>query len=574
MKPGWMLSSSLDFFHLPMSIESQLKEMDLFRGLTDEQLAQVAAKMTTVELGEGEILFSDQVRDERFYVVLKGQVRIESIISRRKRVPYILSTGNFFGAESYLYARRTTADARAVTAARILRLEVHELAALMRAAPQLLTNLKAESDLIRLLRSGHFDWLNPDEKIYLLTRKHPLQLWVSLGLPALIALGALLVAGVVSAMGMPPLIVAFFGLGILAIALGLGFWRYLDWSNDYYVITSQRAVWLERVIWLYDSRREAPINALESVDFTTTQFGRILGYGDLIVHTFSSTVEFRNIGEPRKVRDLLESFQKRAKQGLKEAEVAAMERTIRQKIGFPVDEKPPPKPVAATPSGATAQQPATFWLKLNQYFKLRIEQGGVIIYHKHWFILLRKVGIPSLVTLATFIAIVLALWYTLSIKADVLTVALVIFLSAILLAAPILWWAYQYIDWRNDIYQITADKIIASEKKPLGDERTQSAPLEHIQSLEHERLGLLGLLFNFGNVKINISSGQPFVFYGVHDPARTQQDIFARMYAFRRRKEEIEAAREHERVANWVAAYHRQIADRLNTPNLPQSGQI
>ncbi len=52
---------------------------------------------------------------------------------------------------------------------------------------------------------------------------------------------------------------------LAAIILGIGFgwtiWTWIDWGNDYYVVTNQRVVWIEVVIGLYESRNEAPMNA-------------------------------------------------------------------------------------------------------------------------------------------------------------------------------------------------------------------------------------------------------------------------------------------------------------------------
>jgi hypothetical protein len=73
-------------------------------------------------------------------------------------------------------------------------------------------------------------------------------------------------------------------------------------------------------------------------------------------------------------------------------------------------------------------------------------------------------------------------------------------------------------------------------------------------------VGLLGYLLNYGNVTINVGETR-FVFIGVFDPARVQQDIFNRMHALRRRKQEAEAARERERIAEAITMYHRNVED-------------
>jgi hypothetical protein len=147
----------------------------------------------------------------------------------------------------------------------------------------------------------------------------------------------------------------------------------------------------------------------------------------------------------------------------------------------------------------------------------------------------------------------------------------IILLGGVVLAGlSFLWWLYRFVDWSNDIYRLTADKIIDSERKPLGDEITKSAPLENIIGLDFERLGMLGVLLNFGNVIINIGTDNKFIFYGIHNPARAQRDIFNYMYEYRRRKQHSDKLHEQERVSDYIAAYHRQAEDLRQAKKPPQ----
>ena len=46
-------------------------------------------------------------------------------------------------------------------------------------------------------------------------------------------------------------------------------------------------------------------------------------------------------------------------------------------------------------------------------------------------------------------------------------------------------WFYGYVDWRNDIYQLTDNMIIDIYKKPLGEETKKTASIDNILSLQH-----------------------------------------------------------------------------------------
>jgi hypothetical protein len=82
-----------------------------------------------------------------------------------------------------------------------------------------------------------------------------------------------------------------------------------------------------------------------------------------------------------------------------------------------------------------------------------------------------------------------------------------------------LFWLYHYIDWSNDIYVVTSDQIFDIERKPLSREVKKSAKLENILSLRHDRIGIFGLMLNYGTVTINVGT-EEFIFYGVYDPAQ------------------------------------------------------
>jgi hypothetical protein len=135
-----------------------------------------------------------------------------------------------------------------------------------------------------------------------------------------------------------------------------------------------------------------------------------------------------------------------------------------------------------------------------------------------------------------------------------------------------LWWLYQFIDWQNDIYVLTLENILDIERKPLSREVKKSANLENILSLEHTRLGLIGLLLNYGTVRINIGTEQ-FNFFYVYNPAQVQYEIFDRMTVLRYRKEQIQAAKERERIVDWLAIYHKKTETLEELENHTRQGK-
>jgi hypothetical protein len=213
------------------------------------------------------------------------------------------------------------------------------------------------------------------------------------------------------------------------------------------------------------------------------------------------------------------------------------------------------------------------------WFKLRFEDSGTITYRKHWFVLIKQVWQPTVLILLIGIGMVARLVTLVRTPGQrLIDLSKVPPIDTTMLALPalmipvILWWIYQYIDWRNDVYMVTPDQILDIDKKPFGTEERRSAPLENILSTESERIGLTGYLFNYGTVYITIG-GANLDFQDVLDPTSVQADIDRRRETRVAMKREMEAAAERERMSDWLLAYHENEAEnrKSSTTNQPRS---
>ena len=117
------------------------------------------------------------------------------------------------------------------------------------------------------------------------------------------------------------------------------------------------------------------------------------------------------------------------------------------------------------------------------------------------------------------------------------------------------WWVYRYVDWANDIYQVTPDQILDIERTPLGREQSTAAQLESILATDYERYGILGVFLNYGTVHITVG-GSKMTFHDVFDPPSVQQDIDRRRMARNAAKEETRVNAERQRLADWFLAYN------------------
>ncbi len=185
---------------------------------------------------------------------------------------------------------------------------------------------------------------------------------------------------------------------------------------------------------------------------------------------------------------------------------------------------------------------------------LRFEHNGSITYRTHWLIMLKKIFFPSLVLLFLQLALVARISGVFE-SIDLVGLAIVI---GMLDLAALLWWVYQFADWRNDYYVITEDQVVDVYKKPLGTEDKRAAPLKNIQSINFKRNGLLGIFLNFGTVYILIGDNQ-LTFNNVFNPSEVQREIFRRLYAREYHLKQVEEKAEQVRIREWIEAYNKVL---------------
>lgn len=557
---------------------SVLKKIHLFRDLKDEQLQYLAELFDEADYKAGERIVEQGTRGESFFVIFKGRVRIYRQKDGREQQLAILVENDYFGEMELVSSRLRTAGVSAVTPVTVLFLSKENFNELLQEYPSLKPNLDVIIRSRALSRQLQFKWLGPDEVVYFLARKHPILLYEAMVAPVLVVIGAIILAVWTVLTG--AITPAAVGGIVLVVDLGWAVWRAIDWSNDYYVVTNERVVWLEKVVGIYDSRQEAPLNTILSVGVETDLLGRAMDYGNVVVRTFVGRIPFHHVAHPYQAARVIEEYWQRAKQATSTTEKESMKNAIRAKLGLPLPEKPAEtRLVPASAPKVTSRATILKMLGANT-LKIRYELGDSVTYRKHWFVLIQQAGMPA------FLIIVLAglLIHRLFVLAfdpaasllqwvdGKLTIDSLALLWPILMIPMFIWMIYQVIDWSNDIFTVTPDQIIDLDKTPFGTEQRSAAQLENILGTEYERVGILGNIFNFGTVYITVG-GTQLAFENVADPATVQSDIDRRRMIRMAKVNESKTAAERERFADWLAAYSENADEFEHEPgDEPKTG--
>jgi len=555
-----------------------IRKIHLFSDLSEDDLNDVARALSDEQYEPGAKIIEQGTQGGSLYILFHGNVRVSRRHNNREEVLANLVRQDYFGEEELFRKRVRSASITATSKTEVLVLGREKMEELLKDAPALKPILEVVVNSHKLWREQKFKWVRKDEDVYFVARKHPILVWTALIAPLvslLLPLGGIIFGLLVNA-GWPIAI----SLVVLLIIVGWIVWVVVDHENDYYVVTSQRVVWVEKVVGIFDSRTEAPLGTVLSVGVETDQLGRIMDYGNVIIRTYVGKIAFNHVGRPRLAARIIEEYWGRTKEHNLAAEKDAMKDAIRKRLGLPPVALPP-KPADETPAEAQTKRPGALTIVLSRFFSLRLEDGETVTYRKHSFVLLEQVWLPSLILLG------LLIWWIGRIIALGSDPTQIVFgfvkgvgwqVDTLILTLPglmvpfLLWWGYQYWDWTNDIFQVTPDQVIDIDKTPFGTEQRRAAPLENILSTESKRIGLLGNAFNYGTVYITVG-GSKLEFQDVFDPATVQSDIDRRRMARQAAKAAAAAAGERERMAEWIATYHlnseefRNEQQKKNNPN-------
>jgi hypothetical protein len=339
--------------------------------------------------------------------------------------------------------------------------------------------------------------------------------------------------------------------GLMAIGgAGWSLWNYIDWTNDYSILTNQRAIFQERVVALYDSRQETPLDAILQTSVDTSQVGRIIGYGDVVMKTYTGTLVYSRVPHWEEVRSLVDDRRARARDAGIQADRQTLQNLVRQKLRMLPPMQPPAK------NAKPEEGHFSLSLYLANLLQMRSEKAGVITYRTHWFILIKGMFLPVL-ALVVLLALTVLRWLGIL---TFLSTAAFWPVMMILYALNGFWLWYRYEDWANDKYIVSDEQIVDVYKKPLGQEEKRIAPLKSIQSVEFERLGITGLIFNFGTVYIRIGDTR-FTFDNVYNPSEVQRDLFHRKVSQENKERRRAADADRQRILEVLEAYHEVVTN-------------
>ncbi len=293
-------------------------------------------------------------------------------------------------------------------------------------------------------------------------------------------------------------------------------WRILDWGNDHYILTNQRVLHVERIYFIYESCVQANLDRVQDVRVKMPGLlANLFYYGDVVIETAGTAghIVFSSVSKPRKMQRLIFEWAGLPLQRLEERR--EQERWEAEKPRW--------------------RQPHRMLWRMF-FAVLPTVDGKTIIWRKHWWILFT--GLLGPVTLLLALLALTVLWE----QFELPRALQIVWVSGIVIV--LLWIVWRAVDWRNDSYILTPDRVVDIEKRPFVLEDRLEASLSAIQDVGYAQPGFIPLVLGFGDVYLE-TAGElgRLTFDGVPDPRNVQQTIMERVTAFR----EVTRRREQER---------------------------
>ncbi len=559
-----------------MDLIDRLSTSDLFQNLAREDLAEIAALAREHRVVPGTTLCRQADIGSTFFVIDSGEALVRRVDDRGFSRPVgVLRAGDSFGTTSLLLAEPRDASVIARSDMHLWTIERAAFQRLLDDRPAIARMLVLPDTVAERTSFPNFSWLGPSERVIHYCHRHWIPLVLTLGAGTVgIALVLAVIVGAIRATGQgwdPTLWLLIPGSGWLIFVV----WHWFDWVNDQVVVTTQRISYREQVALFYEERNEVPIDRVQNINVETTLMGRMFKYGTMIIQTASETgtMILEQLPYPDRVRDAIWDQTERTKATRHATERRLMADALMNQLGIEIDEDLPEPPAHregvvedGQPQIMEDEGPAGVWRRMRDWIRSfdvlprdsRSELDQVV-WRKHWLFLIRAAFLPAVVTLVVGTLAALS-WFGVP-PALAGTVAYPLIVLGLALGAA-LWLLWAIVDWANDQYIVTLDRIIDVEQRPFSmrSERRE-ASLGVIQNVRFVIPHFWAALWGYGNVLVQTAGPGDFTFDRVPRPARVQAEIFRRLEAFRQQERESEANQRRSEMAEWFAVY-RDLSER------------
>jgi uncharacterized membrane protein YdbT with pleckstrin-like domain len=568
-----------------MDLLELLRQVPLFQSLSPDHLVRVSGLIEELTVAPGTYLSRQGELGATFYLVDEGQAIVQRLNDKGYEMPVgtIGEGRRFYGVTSLFVVVPRDATVIARTTMHLWVLNRPAFLDLLDEQPGIERELNIPPDVQARRQAPRYSWQAQGEQLAFRTHKHWIvfaqkMVWgtlFSLAITALLLSGATLIAEPL----LTPLLLLP-GLAVFGVVLA---WNLVDWRNDYFAVTNRRISYREHVAFLYDQREDAPLDQVQNVNVTRDLLAQVLGYGGVTVQTAadSGTMRFRHVQDPEGLRKAIFDEQERAmatrhaEQRWKIRELLTRHVSVEQvaaggggqpAIEQPIDLVDDTEPPRQAPGGLRRVLDWVGGLEIIP--PIRQQTPERVVWRKHWLFLVLSVFVPLVlfVVAAAFLLVIFMTGGLFGLRPGGVASLTSLAITLILF----LWLVYRYLDWGNDRYIVTNDRIIDVEQRPfLLSSDTREASLGNIQNVHYLVPNIIASTLRYGDVIVQTAGAGEFTFTHVPNPADVQNEIFRRIHNYRLALQRRQAEDQRQELGAWFAEYD-DLKGRRPSPELPE----
>lgn len=390
-----------------------------------------------------------------------------------------------------------------------------------------------------------YPWLNAGEKIQLMTRRHWWHAVRMMWLPALFFLALLIPVIMVDNSAIR---LVLLGAGVL-IPGGVLVYLFIDWRNDWLVITDSRVLRVEQqIIRFAIMTQEVGLLSVQSIKAAlppVDPVARILRYGNVDIRTAGAAgnISMDMVPNPQNVKEYI------FRQSAIARRAAGMDGEMTE---GDEDASPEAFQEANTDPGRAVKGGGFLSMKF-------INGRGDTVYRRHWSIWFRGVSLPLMLMFGGLFVVLFGQALDFLQGAGVLSA--IGGVVAILIGAIWFWLADW--DWRNDLYIISDNVITLLNRSPFFLQYNEDQILlSKVHNIEAVTVGLFRSLLDYGDVNVLLLGDEtPKTFRDVPSPVQVREEIS------RRQRIAAEQARDEEDRRNFEAIVTRMQSRGMQMPS-------
>jgi hypothetical protein len=540
-----------------------------------ERIAEFAERAKIQFCWQGEKVVQQGEQDERFFVLISGELKVVDTNLDPPRLLIYLEPGDIFGMRAILRNSTRAATVEAVNDAVVAAYNREDWDWLINHEPKIGEYFESIERRYDQKAEAAFPGINlqSDELIVVAVKRHFLAYVATLTwpigillIPVLFLIGAeLLQLDLFNALSNTFTVVLLSPFVIIAFLVAL--YHLIDWRNDDLIVTTKRVIHMERVLFVGEERQEAPLTQIQNV--TVKSHGwldLVFDVDDIEIKTAAAgTIFVDNVAAAQQISRIILEEQQRAKNRVAAADTASVRRMVFERMqknvlvetsAKPAAPKVVPPPSLLPKISLPKIKASYLWPSLQEMTTIKNEQG--VLWRKHYYILLRVIFLPVLAILVSLYLLVTA--FVSLPNYDFLSESgLIQLLAIVTLLGSITWYLWEYDDWRRDVYIVTNTKIIDVESSSfrLKGEQLREGSFDSIQNITYKIPNFFYKLINLGDVIIETAGvGKTFTFIQVLNPSGVQAEIFRRWDGFQQAKREKQRDDTTKQILTVLGEYH------------------